>query len=151
VNFGIPRVEVEGLPFPNAQRIRFGPPQGDTSPAKFAQNTYETRDSAIWVRGRWTHMFGIETSMGTGQQQLHRGRATRLLFVGLFNLANDTLSSKASWPIRAPAANRRCSVTSARIIGRVQPERLEDPAEPDFEPSACAMSTSSRSGKLAGR
>src|SRR5262249_6247424 len=43
VNFGIPRLEVEGLALPD--RIRFGAPQSETTPAIFAQNQYEFRDS----------------------------------------------------------------------------------------------------------
>jgi hypothetical protein len=90
VNFGIPRVEVEGLPLPNAQRIRFGAVAADTSPAKFAQNTYETRDSAIWVRGRWTHKFGIETRWEQDNSNYIGGARPDYSFVGPFNLANDT-------------------------------------------------------------
>src|SRR6185503_4828795 len=36
-NFGIPRIEVEGLPF---DRIRFGAERSETTPAIFAQKTY---------------------------------------------------------------------------------------------------------------
>ncbi len=41
-NFGIPRIEVEGLPF---DRIRFGANRAETTPAIFAQTTYEVRDT----------------------------------------------------------------------------------------------------------
>lgn len=89
VNFGIPRVEIEGLPLPGAQRIRFGAVASDTSPAKFAQNTYETRDSVIWARGRWTHRFGIETRWEQDNSDYIGGARPDYSFVGPFNLAND--------------------------------------------------------------
>ena len=40
-NFGIPRVEVEDLPF---DRIRFGAPRSETTPAVFAQNKFDFSD-----------------------------------------------------------------------------------------------------------
>ena len=47
-NFGIPRLEVEGLPF---DRIRFGADRAETTPAIFAQKTYEFRDTLRTVIG----------------------------------------------------------------------------------------------------
>jgi hypothetical protein len=88
-NFGIPRVEVEGLPLPNAQRIRFGPVASDTSPAKFAQNTYEIRDGATWVRGSWTHKFGVESRWEQDNSNYVGSARPDYSFVGLYNLAND--------------------------------------------------------------
>lgn len=90
VNYGIPRVEVEGLPLPNGQRIRFGAPQNDTAPAKLAQNTFETRDMVSWVRGRWTHIFGAETRWEQDNSNYIGSARPDYSFVGLFNLANDT-------------------------------------------------------------
>jgi hypothetical protein len=56
VNFGIPRVEVQDLPI---DRIRFGAPQADTTPAIFAQNTYEFSDTLSKVLGRHAFKAGI--------------------------------------------------------------------------------------------
>ena len=58
VNFGIPRLEVEGLPLPD--RIRFGAPQSETTPGKLVQNQYEFRDSVSNVRGNHVLKFGAE-------------------------------------------------------------------------------------------
>jgi hypothetical protein len=42
VDFGIPRIEIEGY---NFDRIRFGPPQGATTPAAFVENSFDVRDT----------------------------------------------------------------------------------------------------------
>jgi hypothetical protein len=41
VDFGIPRIEIEGYGF---DRLRWGPPQGSTTPAAFVENSYNFRD-----------------------------------------------------------------------------------------------------------
>ncbi len=41
VDFGIPRIEIEGYGF---DRLRWGPPQGSTTPAVFVENSYNYRD-----------------------------------------------------------------------------------------------------------
>src|ERR1700686_1083791 len=43
VNFGIPRIEIEG--YNGFDRIRFGPPQGATTPAAFVENSFDFRDT----------------------------------------------------------------------------------------------------------
>src|SRR6185369_17796794 len=54
-NFGIPRIEVEGLPF---DRIRFGADRAETTPAIFAQNTFDLGDTVTWIRGSQTWRMG---------------------------------------------------------------------------------------------
>jgi hypothetical protein len=85
-NFGIPRVEVEGLPF---DRIRFGAPQASTTPAIFAQNTFEFRNTIRKVFG--SHALSIGGQIRREQDNNNLGGRSRPLFsfVGLFNLAND--------------------------------------------------------------
>jgi len=88
VNYGIPRVEVEGLPI--GGRIRFGAPRGETSPGIFAQNTFAFRDTLTWVRGSQSWKFGAEITREQNNNNLLGGARPIFSFVGLFNLANDT-------------------------------------------------------------
>ncbi|HEX7177415.1 MAG TPA: carboxypeptidase regulatory-like domain-containing protein [Pyrinomonadaceae bacterium] len=86
-NFGIPRIEIEGLPF---DRIRFGAPQGETSPGIFAQNTFELRDTLNVVRGSHNFKFGGELRWEQDNNNLNGGSRPLFTFSGLFNFANDT-------------------------------------------------------------
>ena len=54
-NFGIPRIEIEGLPF---ERIRFGAERAETTPGIFAQNTFEVSDTLSKVFGNHAMKFG---------------------------------------------------------------------------------------------
>ena len=87
VNWGIPRLEVEGLPF---DRIRFGAPQSETTPAIFAQNTFEFRDTLSKVWGRHALKAGVEARKEQNNNNLAGGGRPLYSFQGLFNLANDT-------------------------------------------------------------
>jgi hypothetical protein len=87
VNWGIPRLEVEGLPF---DRIRFGAPQSETTPAIFAQNTFEFRDTLSKVWGRHALKAGVEIRKEQNNNNLAGGGRPLYSFQGLFNLANDT-------------------------------------------------------------
>src|SRR4030095_10047577 len=42
-NFGIPRIEVEGM-LRDGSRVRFGAPQAETTPGVFSEKTFEFRD-----------------------------------------------------------------------------------------------------------
>ncbi len=86
-NWGIPRVEVESYPF---GRLEFGAPQADTTPAIFAQNTIEGRDTLNWVRGDHAFKFGAEVRREQDNNNLAGGARPDYSFTGLFNLANDT-------------------------------------------------------------
>jgi hypothetical protein len=85
-NFGIPRIEVEGYP---TDRVRFGAPQGATTPGIFAQNTYELRDTLRHVRGNHGLSFGAEYRREQDNNNLAGNARPAYSFVGLFNLAND--------------------------------------------------------------
>ncbi|MGH8525025.1 MAG: TonB-dependent receptor domain-containing protein, partial [Gammaproteobacteria bacterium] len=91
-DLGIPRVEVEGYPLPGSQggRIRFGAPRGENTPAIFAQNTYEFRDTLTWVRGSQAYKFGAEFRREQNNSNSLGGARPLFSFSGLFNLANDT-------------------------------------------------------------
>jgi hypothetical protein len=87
VNFGIPRIEVEGLPF---DRIRFGAPRGEGTPGVFAENTYNFRDTLSKVWGSHALRTGIDIRWEQSNNSLGGGARPLYSFVGLWNLANDT-------------------------------------------------------------
>jgi Carboxypeptidase regulatory-like domain/TonB-dependent Receptor Plug Domain/TonB dependent receptor len=88
-DLGVPRVEVEGF-LPAGARIRFGAPRGENTPAIFAQNTYEFRDTLTWVNGSQAYKFGAEIRREQNNSNAVGGARPVFSFVGLFNLANDT-------------------------------------------------------------
>ena len=86
-NFGIPRLEVEGLPF---DRIRFGADRAETTPAIFAQKTFEFRDTLRMVRGNHAFSFGGQVRLEHDNNDLSGGARPIYTFSGIFNLANET-------------------------------------------------------------
>jgi hypothetical protein len=89
VNYGIPRIEVEGM-LTNGDRVRFGADRGETTPAIFAQNQFEFRDLFTKVLGRQTVKAGFETRWEQDNNNLLGGARPIYSFVTLWNLANDT-------------------------------------------------------------
>jgi hypothetical protein len=85
-NFGIPRIEIENLPF---DRIRFGPNWAETTPGIFSENTFEFRDTLRWVRGTHAWSFGGELRKEQNNNDLSGGSRPLYTFAGLFNFAND--------------------------------------------------------------
>ncbi|MGH9561774.1 MAG: TonB-dependent receptor domain-containing protein, partial [Terracidiphilus sp.] len=90
VNWGVPRTEIQGLPLPGGQRIRFGAPQGDTTPGVFGQNTFSWRDMVSMVRG--SHMIRIGFEGDRLQDNSVEDGSSRpdYVFQGPWNLANGT-------------------------------------------------------------
>ncbi len=88
VNFGIPRIEVEGLPIPD--RIRFGADRSETTPAKFAENTFEFRDTFSKIFGVHSLRTGVQIRKEQNNNSLVGGARPLYSFSGLFNLANGT-------------------------------------------------------------
>ncbi|HWN11343.1 MAG TPA: TonB-dependent receptor [Pyrinomonadaceae bacterium] len=86
-NFGIPRIEVEGLPF---DRIRFGADRAETTPAIFAQSTYELRDTLRINVGNHGLSLGGQMRLEHDDNDLSGGARPVYSFFGLFNLANET-------------------------------------------------------------
>jgi hypothetical protein len=86
-NFGIPRIEIETLPF---DRIRFGAPQAETTPGVFSENQFEFRDVLNMVRGNMAWKFGGERRWELNNDNLNGGSRPLYTFAGLFNFANDT-------------------------------------------------------------
>jgi hypothetical protein len=85
-NFGIPRIEIETLPF---DRLRFGAPWAETTPGIFAENTFEFRDTLRWVHGNHAFSFGGERRWEQDNNDLSGGSRPLFTFAGLFNFAND--------------------------------------------------------------
>ncbi len=88
VNFGIPRIEVEGLALPS--RLEFGAPQANTTPSLLVQNQFEIRDTISKVVGAHTIKAGMEVRWEQDNNSLVGGARPDYSFQGLFNLANDT-------------------------------------------------------------
>ena len=87
VNFGIPRIEVEGLPF---DRIRFGANRSETTPGVFSETQLEFRDTLSKVVGNHALKFGAEIRRELNNNSLIGGGRPLYSFVGLWNLANGT-------------------------------------------------------------
>src|SRR5882672_3819248 len=87
VNFGIPRIEVEGLPI--GDRIRLGVGQGEGTPGMFAQNVYEFSDTLSKTAGAHALKFGVVVRKEQDNSDLSGGSRPLYSFSGLFNLAND--------------------------------------------------------------
>lgn len=90
VNFAIPRIEVQGLPLPGGQRIRYGAAQGDDSPGILAQNTYAFRDVLSKTIGNKAFKFGFEYSHEQDNDALIGGARPDQVFQGMWNFANGT-------------------------------------------------------------
>jgi hypothetical protein len=86
-NFGLPRIEIETLPF---DRIRWGPPWSETTPGVFAENTFEIRDTLRRVMGNHAWAFGGELRKEQDNNDLLGGARPLYTFGGLFNFANGT-------------------------------------------------------------
>jgi hypothetical protein len=87
VDFGIPRIEIQGY---NFDRIRFGPPQGSTTPAAFVENSFDFRDTVTKNIQNHSLRFGVDI---IGEQNNNNlSGAARPLYVQNFiwNFANDT-------------------------------------------------------------
>lgn len=87
VNFGIPRIEIEGYAF---DRIRFGAPQASTTPAIFVENSYNFRDKVTKNIG--THALSAGFDFVAEQNNNALSGMARPLYSlhDLWNFANDT-------------------------------------------------------------
>jgi hypothetical protein len=90
INWAIPRIEIQGLPLPGAQRIRYGANQGDASPGILAQNTFAFRDVLSKVVGSDAIKIGFEFSREQDNDELIGGARPDQVFNGLWNFANGT-------------------------------------------------------------
>ncbi len=86
-NFGIPRIEVEGLPF---DRIRFGAPRSEFTPGIFSEKSIDVSDTFNWIIGNHALKIGAQLRFDFNDTSIIGGARPLYSFVGLFNLANDT-------------------------------------------------------------
>ena len=86
VNWGIPRLEVQGFPF---GRVYFGAPWSETAPGLFAQNTYEFRDTVSKVLGNHGLKFGLELRREQDNNNLVGGARPDYVFQGMWDMANS--------------------------------------------------------------
>jgi hypothetical protein len=87
VNFGIPRIEIEGY---NFDRIRFGADRGETTPGIFTENTFDLRDVATKTYRTQAIKFGGEISWQQNNNNLLGGARPLYSFHNVWNFANDT-------------------------------------------------------------
>ena len=90
INWAIPRIEIQGLPLPGGERIRYGANQGDSSPGILAQNTFAFRDVVSKVVGSDAIKIGFEFSREQDNDELIGGARPDQVFNGLWNFANGT-------------------------------------------------------------
>jgi hypothetical protein len=87
VNYGIPYINVQGLPFTN--NINFGVQQSNSTPAIFAENTYEIRDQVTHTFGPHTLRFGGSVRFEQDNDKLSGTTRPVYAMQGLWNFAND--------------------------------------------------------------
>ena len=86
-NFGIPRIEIEQLPF---DRIRFGAPQNENTPGILSEKSVDFSDTFNWLIGNHALKFGTQLRFDINERSLIGGARPIFTFTGFFNLANDT-------------------------------------------------------------
>jgi hypothetical protein len=86
LNWGIPRIQLEGYSFGNIQVA--GAPQGSDTPSILAQNTYEVRDMLTKVWGNHTVKFGGNYRKEQDNNNLFGTDRPLYSFSGIWNLAN---------------------------------------------------------------
>ncbi|HEY6329133.1 MAG TPA: TonB-dependent receptor, partial [Blastocatellia bacterium] len=86
VDFGIPRIEIEGNSF---DRLRFGAPQASTTPAVFVENSYNFRDKLAKNIAR--HALSVGFDFIAEQNNNDLSGMARPLYVShlLWNFVND--------------------------------------------------------------
>jgi hypothetical protein len=87
VDFGIPRIEIEGYSF---DRIRFGPPQASTTPAEFVENTYDIRDAFSVTHRSHALKLGFDYSPEENNNNLSGMARPLYVMHNLWNFPNDT-------------------------------------------------------------
>ena len=80
-----PYINVQNLPFP----IQYDPMFSSTSPAVFAENTYEVRDMVTHTWGSHTIRFGGEVRWEQDNDNLNGQQRPTYAFQGLWTFAND--------------------------------------------------------------
>lgn len=90
VNWGVPFINVQGIPFSGTNQLNFGPAASTTTPAIFAENTYEARDMVTHTAGAHTIRAGFEYRLEQDNDNLSGADRPTYAFNGLWAFANDT-------------------------------------------------------------
>jgi hypothetical protein len=85
VNYGIPYVNVQDYP----AAVQYGVYATNTTPANFAENTYEVRDTVSHTFGSHTIRAGYETRFEQDNDNLYGYERPTYAFDGLWSFAND--------------------------------------------------------------
>lgn len=87
VNWEIARTEIQNA-LPNGQRVRYGPPQGDTSPGIFAENTFAFRDMITAIHGSHAVKLGFEYDHEQDNDNLLGSARPDYVFQGPWDFTN---------------------------------------------------------------
>ena len=85
VDFGIPYDNVQDYPF----GLQYGVQQASTSPAVFAENTYEGRDTVTHTFGSHNMRMGVEARLEQDNDNLSGDQRPTYAFGGIWQFAND--------------------------------------------------------------
>ena len=85
VNFGLPFVNVQNYPFALQYDVNYA----STSPAVFAENTYEARDTVTHTFGTHTLRLGVEARLEQDNDNLNGTERPLYAQQGLWQFAND--------------------------------------------------------------
>jgi hypothetical protein len=85
VDYGIPYDNVQNYPF----ALQFGVYPASTTPANFAENSYEVKDTVTHTIGAHTLRFGYEVRFEQDNDDLLGAERPTYAFNGLFAFAND--------------------------------------------------------------
>lgn len=90
VNFGLPYINIQNQNFNNLNNVQYGVPFATTTPAIFAENTYEIRDTVTKTYGAHTLKLGMEARREQNNNNLIGGSRPVYAFHGVWNFVNDT-------------------------------------------------------------
>ncbi len=90
VNWGIPYSNIQDMSFDGTNDINYGPAAATTTPAIFAENTYEARDMVIHTGGSQTMRMGFEYRLEQDNDNLAGANRPTYAWDGMWAFANDT-------------------------------------------------------------
>ena len=103
VNYGIPYDNVQNYPY----AVQYGVQSSTSTPANFAENTYEARDTVAYTRGSHTLRAGAELRWEQDNDNLYGYERPTYAFNGLWAFANDASVYEAIYanPVTGGPAN----------------------------------------------
>jgi hypothetical protein len=90
VNWGIPYSNIQDMSFDGTNDINYGPYASTTTPAIFAENTYEARDMLTHTQGSQTWRMGFEYRLEQDNDNLAGSARPTYAWDGMWAFANDT-------------------------------------------------------------